>query len=508
MSDLTELSASEIVRRVSAREVSAREVARAHLDRIARIDAAIDAFLHVAAERALDAAGRVDAEVAAGAAPPLAGVPVAIKDVLDIEGVPTTCGSRILEGYRPPFTATAVARLEAAGAVVLGKTNMDEFAMGSSTENSAFKATRNPWARDRVPGGSSGGSAAAVAAGMAPVALGSDTGGSIRQPAAMCGVVGLKPTYGRVSRYGLVAFASSLDQVGALTRSVDDVARVATALFGWDPKDATSARIEVPDLARGLSGTAAGLRVGVPWRFLAQGVDEGVMSAFRAAVEALRAAGAEVRQVDLPHVAHAIATYYIVATAEASSNLARYDGVRYGLRAPAEGSGGAGEPPQLDERARIHSARPYDLRRMYGETRDRGFGPEVKRRIILGTFVLSSGYYDAYYLRAQKVRTLIRRDFEEAFAACDVIATPTSPIPAFRLGEKTADPLQMYLADIFTVPANLAGIPGLSVPCGLTGGLPVGLQLLGRPFDEATLLRAGHAYQAVTTHHLARPKDL
>jgi aspartyl-tRNA(Asn)/glutamyl-tRNA(Gln) amidotransferase subunit A len=482
MSDLTELSASEIVRRVSAREVSAREVARAHLDRIAQIDAAIDAFLYVAAERALEAAGRVDAEVAAGAAPPLAGVPVAIKDVLDIEGVPTTCGSRILEGYRPPFTATAVARLEAAGAVVLGKTNMDEFAMGSSTENSAFKPTRNPWARDRVPGGSSGGSAAAVAAGMAPVALGSDTGGSIRQPAALCGVVGLKPTYGRVSRYGLVAFASSLDQVGALTRSVDDVARVATALFGWDPKDATSARIEAPDLASGLSGTAAGLRVGVPWGFLAQGVHEGVMSAFRAAVEALRAAGAEVREVDLPHVSHAIATYYIVATAEASSNLARYDGVRYGLRASAG-----------------------DLRRMYGNTRDRGFGPEVKRRIILGTFVLSSGYYDAYYLRAQKVRTLIRRDFEEAFAACDVIATPTSPIPAFRLGEKTADPLQMYLADIFTVPANLAGIPGLSIPCGLADGLPVGLQLLGRPFDETTLLSAGHAYQSLTTHHLARP---
>ncbi|PYQ12631.1 MAG: Asp-tRNA(Asn)/Glu-tRNA(Gln) amidotransferase GatCAB subunit A [Acidobacteria bacterium] len=485
MSSLTELSASEIARRVSAREVSAEEVARAHLDRIAAIDGALGAFLHVAGERALTMARRVDAGLAARASPPpLAGVPVAIKDVLDIEGLPTTCGSRILDGYRPPFTATAVSRLEAAGAVVLGKTNMDEFAMGSSTENSAFRPTRNPWARDRVPGGSSGGSAAAVAAGMAPAALGSDTGGSIRQPAALCGVVGLKPTYGRVSRYGLVAFASSLDQVGPLARTVEDVARVAAALCGWDPRDATSAKSEPTDFAAGLEAGAAspGLRVGVPWRFLAGGVDEGVMTAFGRALEDLRAAGAELVDVDLPHLPYAIATYYIVATAEASSNLARYDGVRYGLRA------GAG-----------------DLRRMYGETRDRGFGLEVKRRIVLGTFVLSSGYYDAYYLRAQKVRTLIRRDFERAFAACDVIATPTSPVPAFRFGEKTADPLQMYLADIFTVPANLAGIPGLSLPCGFTQGLPVGLQLVGRPFDEATLLRAGHAYQTVTSHHRARP---
>jgi aspartyl-tRNA(Asn)/glutamyl-tRNA(Gln) amidotransferase subunit A len=484
MSTLTDLSATEIARRVVARDVSAEEVTRAHLDRIAATEEGIGAFLHVAAERAVEKAKQVDAGLAAGAAaPPLAGVPVAIKDVLDIEDVPTTCGSRILEGYRPPFTATSVARLEAAGAVVLGKTNMDEFAMGSSTENSAFKPTRNPWARDRVPGGSSGGSAAAVAAGMAAAALGSDTGGSIRQPAALCGVVGLKPTYGRVSRYGLVAFASSLDQVGPIARSVEDVARMAFVLFGWDPRDATSARIDVPDFAAGLDAGAGGLRIGVPWSFLDAGVDQGIMAAFRAAVDALRTAGAEVVDVTLPHVSHAIATYYIVATAEASSNLARFDGVRYGLRA---GHGRA-------------------LRGMYGETRDRGFGPEVKRRIILGTFVLSSGYYDAYYLRAQKVRTLIRRDFEQAFAGCDVIATPTSPIPAFRFGEKTADPLQMYLADIFTVPANLAGIPGISLPGGFAGGLPVGLQILGRPFDEATLLRAGHAYQAVTDHHLARP---
>jgi aspartyl-tRNA(Asn)/glutamyl-tRNA(Gln) amidotransferase subunit A len=484
MSALTALSATEIARRVGGRDVSAEEVARAHLDRIAATDGQIDAFLHVAAARAIEQARRVDADIAAGRAPPpLAGVPVAVKDVLDIEGLPTTCGSRILDGYHPPFTATAVKRLEAAGAVVLGKTNMDEFAMGSSTENSAFKPTRNPWARDRVPGGSSGGSAAAVASGMAPVAIGSDTGGSIRQPAALCGVVGLKPTYGRVSRYGLVAFASSLDQVGTFARSVEDVARMAEVLCGWDPMDATSARLDVPRFVSGLDGGARGLRVGLPWRFLAAGVDDGIMAAFRSAIDALRSAGAEVVDVDLPHVSHAIATYYIVATAEASSNLARYDGVRYGLRA----------------------GRARDLQRMYGETRDRGFGPEVKRRIILGTFVLSSGYYDAYYLRAQKVRTLIRRDFEQALAVSDVIATPTSPIPAFRFGEKTADPLQMYLADIFTVPANLAGIPGLSLPCGFADGLPAGLQLLGRPFDEATLLRAGQAYQSLTTHHLARP---
>ena len=484
MSGLVGSTAAEIRRRVAAREVSCEEVVREHLDRIAATEPAIDAFLVVAADRSLDVARRLDATLATGApAPPLSGVPVAVKDVLHVSGLPTTCGSRILEGYRPPFAATAVSRLEAAGAIVLGKTNMDEFAMGSSTENSGYKPTRNPWDRERVPGGSSGGSAAAVAARLVPIALGTDTGGSIRQPAALCGVVGLKPTWGRVSRYGLVAFASSLDQVGPLARTVEDVALACGALFGRDPRDATSADEPLPDLGEALARGAVGLRVGVPWGFLAEGVETETMARFRESLGALEAAGAAVVEVALPHLPHAIATYYLVATAEASSNLARYDGVRYGLRAAGD----------------------LDLKHLYGRTRDRGFGAEVKRRIILGTFALSSGYYDAYYLRAQKVRTLIRHDFEAAFEACDLIATPTTPTPAFRLGEKTGDPLQMYLADIFTVPANLAGLPGLSLPCGLAGGLPVGLQLLGRAFDEATLVRAGAAYQQATRHHELAP---
>jgi aspartyl-tRNA(Asn)/glutamyl-tRNA(Gln) amidotransferase subunit A len=484
MSDVVRWTATETASRVRARDLSAEAVTRAHLDRVNAIEPRLDAFLHVLEERALRQARRVDTAIAEGRDPGvLAGVPIAIKDVLDLAGEPTTCASRILEGYRPPFTATAVQRLEAAGAVVLGKTNMDEFAMGSSTENSAYKKTKNPWDETRVPGGSSGGSAAAVAASMAPLALGTDTGGSIRQPAALCGVVGLKPTYGRVSRHGLVAFASSLDQVGPLARTVEDVALSASVVCGADPRDATSAREPVPDFLAALQGGARGLSVGVPTSALAEGVEAGTLAAFHESLRVLENEGAHLVEVSLPSLPHAIAAYYIVATAEASSNLARYDGVRYGLRAG--------------------SAR--DLRHMYGESRDRGFGPEVKRRILLGTFVLSAGYYDAYYVQAQKVRTLIRRDFEAAFEACDVIATPTTPTPAFRLGEKTEDPLQMYLADIFTVPANLAGIPGLSVPCGLVAGLPVGLQLLGRPFDEATLLRLGHAFERATDHHKARP---
>jgi aspartyl-tRNA(Asn)/glutamyl-tRNA(Gln) amidotransferase subunit A len=477
MSDPTRLTAAEIAAAVGKKTLSAVEVTKAHLARIAAVEPQVDAFLLVSPERALGAARAVDEAVVRGETLPLAGVPVAVKDVLDVEGLPTTCGSRILEGYRPPFTATAVERLERAGAVILGKTNMDEFAMGSSTENSAYKKTRNPWDHERVPGGSSGGSAAAVSAGMAPLALGTDTGGSIRQPAALCGVVGLKPTYGRVSRYGLVAFASSLDQVGPLTRSVADAALASSVLFGKDPRDATT--VEAPPTK---TCELKGLRVGVPWGFLS-GLESGVTEVFRKALSTLEGLGVRLVDVELPHASHAIATYYLVATAEASSNLARFDGVRYGYR--AKGAGG--------------------LRDMYGESRDQGFGPEVKRRIILGTFVLSSGYYDAYYLRAQKVRTLIRMDFERAFEACDLVATPTSPTPAFRLGEKTMDPLQMYLADIFTVPASLAGIPGISVPCGFLEGLPLGLQLLGRSFDEATLFRAGEAYEGASRHDLHPP---
>jgi aspartyl-tRNA(Asn)/glutamyl-tRNA(Gln) amidotransferase subunit A len=475
-------TAAALAARVRGRELSAEESVRAHLDRIAATDPRVRAFLRVREERALAEARAVDARVAAGEALPLAGVPVAIKDVLHLAGEPSTCGSRILEHYVAPYTATAVARLQQQGAVVLGKTNMDEFAMGSSNENSAYFPTANPWDLARVPGGSSGGSAAAVAASQAPLSLGSDTGGSIRQPAALCGVVGLKPTYGRVSRYGLVAFASSLDQIGPFARTVEDAALCAQALFGRDERDSTSAAQPVPDFAGSLGQGARGLRIGVPEAFIASGLDPAVGSLFRAALEDLKREGAEIVPVELPFAPHAIAAYYLVATAEASSNLARYDGVRYGLRVDAE-----------------------DLKRQYGETRDRGFGAEVKRRIILGTFVLSSGYYDAYYKRAQQVRTLIRRDFERAFESCDAIATPTTPTPAFRFGEKTDDPLQMYLADVFTVPANLAGLPGLSLPCGLAAGLPAGLQFVGRPFDEATLFRLGAAYQRATNHHEARP---
>jgi aspartyl-tRNA(Asn)/glutamyl-tRNA(Gln) amidotransferase subunit A len=483
MAALTELRASEIAARVGCGDLSAQTVTQAHLDRISAVDGSVHALLHRCDERALCRAAAIDERVRSGEVLPLAGVPVIVKDVLHVPGLPTTCGSKVLEGYQPPFGATVVDRIEAAGAIILGKSNMDEFAMGSSTENSAYRPTRNPWNLDRVPGGSSGGSAAAVAASMAPLALGTDTGGSIRQPAAFCGIVGLKPTYGRVSRYGLVAFASSLDQVGPMARTVEDAALLAGVIAGNDPRDATSADVTVPDFPAAIAQGAEGLRIGIPWAFLEHDVDAAIMACFRQALDRLAEAGATLVDVQLPHLPHAIATYYIVATAEASSNLARYDGVRYGVRA-------SGARSLVD---------------MYGRTRDQGFGPEVKRRIILGTFVLSSGYYDAYYLSAQKVRTLIRRDFELAFTACDLVATPTTPTPAFPLGDKTDDPLQMYLQDIFTVPASLAGIPGLSVPCGRVDGLPVGLQLLGRPFDEATTLRAGHVVEEATRETLGSP---
>ena len=484
---MLESTASAIRDSVAGGRVSAVEVCRTFLDRTASVNGALNAFNLVTADRALAQAAELDRRRAAGATlGPLAGVPVAVKDNLCVRGAATTASSRILERFVPPYDATVVARLTAADAVVIGKTNCDEFAMGSSNETSAFGPVRNPWAQDRTPGGSSGGSAAAVAARCAPLALGSDTGGSIRQPAAFCGVVGLKPTYGRVSRYGLLAFASSLDQIGPFTHTVRDAALALNALAGPDPCDATSSHESVPDFTAGLTGDVKGLRVGVPRAFVAEGVDGGVRTAFDAAIETLRGSGAVLVDVDLPHARYAIPVYYLVATAEASSNLARYDGVRYGHRAARD--------------------KDQSLKEMYSRTRNEGFGPEVKRRIMLGTYALSAGYYDAYYLKAQQVRTLLRTDYQKAFEQVDVVAMPTSPIPPFKLGEKTGDPLQMYLADVFTVSANLAGLPAISVPCGFSEGrLPVGLQLTGRMFDEATLLRVADAFERATEWHAQAP---
>jgi aspartyl-tRNA(Asn)/glutamyl-tRNA(Gln) amidotransferase subunit A len=456
---------------------SATEVCREALARIEAVDPSLHAFHTVTAERALARAAEIDGYRDVLRDLPLAGVPVALKDNICTRGVRTTASSRILETFVPPYDATVTARLHAAGAVLLGKTNCDEFAMGSSTENSAFGPSRNPWATDRIPGGSSGGSAVAVAAGMTPLSFGSETGGSIRQPAAMCGVFGLKPTYGRVSRYGLLAFGSSLDQIGPVTHTARDAAIALGVIAGADPADSTASHEAVPDYAAALTGDTRGLRVGVPSRLLETGVDADILRAVGTAIDLLRGRGATVVDIELPHAKYAIPVYYLVATAEASSNLARYDGVRYGLREP-EG----------------------ELRAMYARTRERGFGAEVKRRIMLGTYVLSAGYYDAYYLKAQQVRTLILRDYAQAFERVDVVAMPTSPIPPFKLGERVSDPLQMYLADVFTVSANLAGLPAVSVPCGFTADrLPIGLQLTGRAFDEATILRAADAYERDTT---------
>ena len=466
-------SALEIAGAIRAGRTSAADVCRAALDRIATSDPTIGAFLTVAAEPALARAAALDADRDAWPTLPLLGVPVALKDNLCTRGLRTTAASRILEHYVPPYDATVVERLTAAGAVVIGKTNCDEFAMGSSTENSAFRVTRNPWAHDRTPGGSSGGSAAAVASGMVPLALGSDTGGSIRQPAALCGVVGVKPTYGRVSRYGLLAFASSLDQIGPFARTVADAALACEVLAGPDPRDATCMTAPADAFRSALTGDIRGVRIGVPRSLLADGVDREVLAAFDRAIEALAGLGATIADIALPHSAHAIPVYYLICTAEASANLARYDGVRYGFRAPAAALG-----------------------EMYDRTRDQGFGPEVKRRVLLGTYVLSAGYYDAYYLKAQQVRTLIKRDYDAALASVDLVAMPTSPTPAFRLGERTDDPLQMYLADVFTVAANLTGMPAISVPCGKTGdGLPCGLQLTARPLEEALMLRVADAFE-------------
>lgn len=471
-------------RRLAEGTVTSRALVDAYLDRIDALDPHLGAYLTVLADEARATADQADEARAAGADKPLLGVPLAVKDNMCTEDRRTTCASRILENFRPPYDATAVARLRRAGAIILGKLNLDEFAMGSSCENSAFKPTANPWNPDRIPGGSSGGSAAAVAAGLCAGALGSDTGGSIRQPAALCGVVGLKPTYGLVSRYGLIAFASSLDQIGPLTRTVEDSALLMNAIAGHDPLDSTSADRPAPDFTTELGRDVAGLRIGLPAEYFIEGTDPQVDAAVREAVAQLESMGAEIVSINLPHTDYAVATYYICATAEASSNLARYDGAHYGYRA-------AGTDNIID---------------MFTRTRTEGFGQEVKRRIMLGTYALSAGFYDAYYNKALKVRTLIKRDFEQAFERIDLIATPTSPTPAFRRGEKTDDPLQMYLSDIFTISANLAGLPGISVPCGFADGdLPIGLQLIAPAFEEPRLLRAAHAYERSQTWHTRCP---
>jgi aspartyl-tRNA(Asn)/glutamyl-tRNA(Gln) amidotransferase subunit A len=479
---LPALNIADLQSLLRRREISPRNVLDALQARIEDVDPKIDAYLSIDFEAAATEAEKVDVDL------PLGGVPVAIKDIINVAGQPCTCASKILRNYRAPYDATVIRKLRAAGAIPFGKTNMDEFAMGSSTENSSVKLTRNPWDLSRVPGGSSGGSAAAIAADAAFGGLGTDTGGSIRQPAALSGVVGVKPTYGRVSRFGLVAFASSLDQVGPLTKTVRDAALIMNAIAGHDAYDTTCLNEPVPDYTAALGRDLRGMRLGLPKEYMIEGIDPQVKAAVDAAIAQLQTLGAEIVDVSLPHTDYGIAVYYFLATAEASANLARFDGVRYGHRAE----------------------NPRDLLDHYGRTREEGFGAEVKRRIILGTYALSSGYYDAYYLRAQKVRELIRQDFAKAFEKVDAIVSPTSPVPAFKLGERTADPLQMYLADIFTNTANLAGICGISLPCGFAdvdgNRLPIGLQLLGKALDEARILQIAHAYEQSTDWHKARPK--
>lgn len=459
---------------LAAKKVSARDLAADFYKRIGERNPGLNAYLTLSEERAYAQADRVDALVAAGKPlPALAGVPVAIKDVISTRGLRTTCGSKILENYVPPYDATAVERLEAAGAVILGKTNCDEFAMGSSNENSAYGAVRNPEATDRVPGGSSGGSAAAVAAGLAVASLGTDTGGSIRQPGSFCGIPAMMGSYGRVSRYGLIAFASSLDRIGPFATNTRDVAAILNVIAGRDANDSTSTSAPVPDYRAAMERPVKGMRIGIPKEYFGEGMDDGVRQKIEAGIEVFRRLGCQLHPINMPHTDYAIATYYIIATAEASSNLARYDGVRYGLRVEDD-----------------------SLVAMYRKTRGAGFGAEVKRRIVLGTYVLSAGYYDAYYLKGQKVRALIAQDFRDAFRKVDVIVTPTSPVPAFKLGERTSDPLQMYLADIYTVTGSLAGVPGISVPCGkISGKLPVGLQIFGPPFGEGTVLQVAQAFE-------------
>ncbi len=483
--NIHQLSIHELHDLLVKKEFTSRESTEALFERIRQIDGKIGAYLLLTEETAFFRADEVDRKIAKGEEiGDLAGIPIGLKDILCTKGIRTTCASKILGNYIPFYDATAIRKLKEREAVFLGKLNMDEFAMGSSTENSRFQITRNPWDLDRIPGGSSGGSAAAVAADECIAALGTDTGGSIRQPASCCGVVGMKPTYGRVSRYGLVAFASSLDQIGPITKDVTDCAILLNAISGYDPNDSTSVNRGVPDYKRSLINDVKGIRIGIPDEYFVEGTDPDVEKAVQEAVDQLKKLGAEVIRISLPHTEYAVAIYYIIATAEASSNLARYDGVKYGYR--SEGY--------------------KDLMQMYTRTREEGFGQEVKRRIILGTYVLSAGYYEAYYRKASQVRTLMRQDFEKAFEKVDVIVAPTAPTPAFRIGEKTADPLQMYLSDILTIPVNIAGIPGISIPCGLSrDNLPIGLQIMGKHFDEETILRVAYTFEQNTDHHLKKP---
>ena len=482
-SDVVHMTAHEARGLLDRREVSSVELTQAVLDRIHEVEDKVKAFVTVTDELALEQARRADERIASGDAQPLTGVPMQLKDNMCTRGVATTCSSRMLESFVPTYSATVTRRLYEQDAVLMGKGNLDEFAMGSSTENSGFFPTHNPWDLERVPGGSSGGPAAAVAAGECVYALGSDTGGSVRQPAALCGVVGMKPTYGVVSRYGLVAFASSLDQIGPITKDVTDCAIVLSAVAGHDPADSTSIRFDVPDYAAALREDLSGLRIGVPKEYFIDGLEKGVESAVRQAIGVLEDLGAEIQETSLPHTGYALAVYYILAPSEASANLARYDGVKYGYSAQDAGS-------------------MWDA---LDKTRQQGFGPEVKRRIMLGTYALSAGYHDAYYIKAQKVRTLIRQELQEAFTRFDALVMPTSPSVAFRLGDKMDDPVQMYLNDILTMPANIAGIPGISVPCGLVDGLPVGLQFMAKPMGEETLLRVAYAYEQATQWHALRP---
>ena len=482
--ELYQKTIHEIAADLKAKKVSSVELTKATMAHLKAVEPKVQSFITVTEEPALAQAAEADKRIASGSnLTPLTGVPLGIKDLLCTKGVQTTCASKMLEGFKPPYNATVVERLNAAGAIMVGKTNMDEFAMGSSTETSYYQKTKNPWNLSCVPGGSSGGSASCVSADQAFGSLGSDTGGSIRQPAALCGIVGLKPTYGRVSRYGLIAFASSLDQIGPMTKDVEDCALMMNVIAGHDEKDSTSANVAVPDYTVEMKKSIKGLKIGIPKEFFPEGMNPEVTEAAKKAVDQLKSLGAEIHEISLPHSPYSLAAYYVLAPSEASSNLARYDGVRYGLRVPGE-----------------------NIVEMYSKTRAAGFGPEVKRRIMLGTYALSSGYYDAYYLKALKVRRLIKQDYDQAFEKVDVIVTPTVPNPAFKFGEKTDNPLTMYLEDIFTISINIAGVPALSLPCGLSKtDLPIGLQIIGKPFDEATLLKAAYAYEQSTDWHKKKP---